>query len=159
MKLNKYKPLSQFLSESQQEQITLTFREIEAIIQSPLPYSARTSKAWWSNRTKGAYQASAWTSAGYQVKDVNVQKKLVTFAKNDSVHALRQRVGTFTWDAVSIKAFRSYLGLNQAEFATKIGVRQQTISEWENNIYIPRRAMSKYLTVIAESNDFFINSD
>ncbi len=46
------------------------------------------------------------------------------------------------------------MGLSQAELAAELGVRQQTISEWETGMYQPKRAMSKLLTLVAERAGF-----
>ena len=58
------------------------------------------------------------------------------------------------WDAEKVKALRDYLGLTQTQFAEELGVRQQTISEWEVGVYQPRRSTSKYLALIAERAGF-----
>ena len=55
------------------------------------------------------------------------------------------------WDAASILALRAGLGLTQAEFARALGVRQQTVSEWETGRYAPRGASLRVLTLFAES--------
>jgi len=49
---------------------------------------------------------------------------------------------------------RRHMGLSQAELAAELGVRQQTISEWETGMYQPKRAMSKLLTLVAERAGF-----
>jgi len=38
------------------------------------------------------------------------------------------------WNADKVKALRDFLGLTQTQFAEELGVRQQTISEWEAGI-------------------------
>lgn len=58
------------------------------------------------------------------------------------------------WDAEQIKALRDHLGLTQQQLAEELGVRQQTISEWEVGVYTPRRSTSKYLSLIAERAGF-----
>ena len=58
------------------------------------------------------------------------------------------------WDADRVKALRDHLGLTQQQFAEELGVRQQTISEWEVGMYKPRRSTGKYLTLIAERAGF-----
>ncbi len=58
------------------------------------------------------------------------------------------------WDAAKIKALRDHLGLTQQQLAEELGVRQQTISEWEVGVYAPRRSTSKYLNLIAERAGF-----
>ena len=47
------------------------------------------------------------------------------------------RDGEITWNAYSIKALRIYKGLNQEQFASELGVRRETVSEWENSKYEP----------------------
>jgi DNA-binding transcriptional regulator YiaG len=46
------------------------------------------------------------------------------------------------------------MNLTQAQLAEELGVRQQTVSEWESSVYEPKRAMSKYLTLVAERAGF-----
>ena len=58
------------------------------------------------------------------------------------------------WNRDRIRALRSHLGLTQRELASKLGTRQQTISEWENGVYRPRGASSTLLTMVAESTRF-----
>ena len=54
------------------------------------------------------------------------------------------------WNPERIKALRDHLGMTQRQLADELGVRQQTISEWEVGVYIPRRSTQKYLSLIAE---------
>ncbi|MBD2459437.1 helix-turn-helix domain-containing protein [Oscillatoria sp. FACHB-1407] len=151
---NKYEPLLNYLRRSDRPEITLTFTEIETIIGDELPTSARRQKAWWSNRTKGALQASAWMMAGYLVEAIDVAHESVTFRKPSTEYAI-QRVGdTVLWNAELIKALRRHMGLSQVEFAQKLGVRQQTVSDWETSVYDPRLSTSKYLTMVAEQAGF-----
>jgi len=58
------------------------------------------------------------------------------------------------WTAEDIRRLREHMGLTQRGLAEELGVRQQTISEWETGMYRPRRAMSKYLAIIAERVGF-----
>jgi DNA-binding transcriptional regulator YiaG len=52
--------------------------------------------------------------------------------------------------AEAIIALRRALGLSQAEFARRLGVRQQTVSEWETGRYRPRGASLRMLGILAE---------
>ena len=63
------------------------------------------------------------------------------------------------WDSDLIRTLRNHMGLSQTAMAEEIGVRQQTISEWETGMYRPKRAMSKYLMVIAERAGFTYGED
>ena len=54
------------------------------------------------------------------------------------------------WDAESVRALRERLGLTQQQLAAELGVRQQTVSEWETGIYQPRGASARMLRIVAE---------
>ena len=58
------------------------------------------------------------------------------------------------WDGQDIQTLRRHLGLTQRQLADQLGVRQQTISEWETGMYLPRGASSTLLSIIAEQADF-----
>ena len=119
-----------------------------------LPDSARSKRAWWSNRSKGALQASAWMEAGYRVEDVDLDGQRVTFRKPTTKPKV-QRVGdTGLWNSELIKELRLHMGLTQAEFAKQLGVRQATVSEWENGLYEPTRSKSKHLELVAQMVGF-----
>ena len=119
-----------------------------------LPDSARSKRAWWSNRTKGALQASAWMEAGYRVEDVDLDRQQVTFRKS-TINYQVQRVGdTVLWNRELIKALRRHMGLTQVEFAQRLGVRQKTVSNWEIGLYEPTRSTSKHLELVAEIAGF-----
>ncbi len=151
---SKYQPLLEFLRGSNQSEVILRFTEIEALMNDTLPDSARSKRAWWSNRNKGALQASAWMEAGYRVEDVDLDGQQVTFRKPTKKLTV-QRVGdTVLWNSELIKALRIHMGLTQAGFAKRLGVRQATVSQWENSAYEPTLATSKYLTLIAEQAGF-----
>ncbi|MFW5666405.1 MAG: helix-turn-helix domain-containing protein [Coleofasciculus sp.] len=151
---SKYQPLLEFLQQSNQAEVILTLAEIEEIMNDTLPDSARKKRAWWSNRSKGALQASAWMEAGYRVEDVDFEQQRVTF-RQPTAKLKVQRVGdTVLWNAQLIKALRRHMGLTQAEFAQRLGVYQQTVSQWENSAYEPTLATSKYLTLIAQQAGF-----
>ncbi len=54
------------------------------------------------------------------------------------------------WTAESVAALRAEMGMTQVEFARALGVRQQTVSEWETGRYAPRGASARMLSVLAE---------
>jgi len=58
------------------------------------------------------------------------------------------------WDAGSIRALRNHLDLTQVEMAGQMGIRQQTVSEWEQGQYEPRGASAKLLSIIADRSGF-----
>ena len=58
------------------------------------------------------------------------------------------------WNSRRILALRHHLELTQRQLATKLGTRQQTISEWETGMYEPRGASSTLLSIVAEQARF-----
>ncbi len=54
------------------------------------------------------------------------------------------------WDASQIRELRHALGLTQQGLAQELGVRQQTISDWETGAYAPRGASARLLDLVAE---------
>ena len=150
---SKYRPLFDTLSQSGKDQVVLTFGEIEARLAGKLPPSARLSRSWWSNR-RGILPASAWMEAGYQVVDVDLAGERVTFRRPVRRYEIRREGDIILWDSGLVKALRSHMDMNQTQFAGELGVRQQTISEWENGIYAPSRAMCKYLSLVADRAGF-----
>ncbi len=64
----------------------------------------------------------------------------------------RRRRRPEAWDAARVADLRRRLGLSQAAFAGELGVRQQTVSEWETGRYQPRGASAKILGMLAESS-------
>jgi DNA-binding transcriptional regulator YiaG len=151
---SKYYPLYNYLRQSGQDEVTLTFAAIETLLGDRLPPTARAQRAWWSNRGRGAVQAVAWLEAKYHVDDLDLAAEQVTFRKRDRVYNARREGDIVLWNGDLVKALRHHMGLNQAEFARELGVRQPTISEWETGAYEPKRSSSKLLTLIAERANF-----
>ena len=54
------------------------------------------------------------------------------------------------WTAAQIRKLRAALDLTQQGLAQELGVRQQTVSEWETGMYAPRGASAKLLDLVAE---------
>ena len=54
------------------------------------------------------------------------------------------------WDAARVLALRERLGMTQRQLADELGVRQQTVSEWETGAYRPRGASARMLRHVAE---------
>lgn len=151
---SKYQRLYDHLRQQGRDEVSLTISEIEELIANRLPATARTQRAWWSNRRKGAVQATAWVQAGYHAVEIDLANERITFRKPGKVYNVRRDGDIVLWDADLVKALRHYMGLTQAEFARELGVRQPTVSEWETGAYGPRRSSSKLLTLVAERAGF-----
>jgi len=71
------------------------------------------------------------------------------------VMAKRSKGPTYLpWDGARVRALRRHLGVTQTRFAQELGMRQQTISEWETGLYEPRGGSRTLLTLIAERARF-----
>jgi transcriptional regulator with XRE-family HTH domain len=151
---SKYYPLHTYLRQQSLDQLTLTLAEIESLLGVPLPASARSRRAWWSNRSRGAVQANAWMEAGYHVETIDLGREQITFRKPGVIYNVRREGDTILWDADLIKSLRHQMQWTQIDLANQIAMRQQTISEWENGLYEPKRSSSKLLTLIAEKAGF-----
>jgi transcriptional regulator with XRE-family HTH domain len=55
----------------------------------------------------------------------------------------------YHWNAETIRGLRKFLRLSQSAFSNQLGVRQQTVSEWETGVYEPRGASSTLLNIFA----------
>ncbi len=75
----KYDPLKHYLEASGQAEVPLGFDQIEQIIGSTLPASARKHAAWWSNSPAGHVNAQAWLEAGYASQNVDLHTERLVF--------------------------------------------------------------------------------
>ena len=63
------------------------------------------------------------------------------------------------WKADRVRRLRQSLKLSQQAFAQELGVRQQTVSEWETGAYEPRGASARLLDIVAERAGFTYGAD
>ena len=66
----------------------------------------------------------------------------------------RQATTSDEWDARQVRALREFLGLTQGDFAAKLGIRQQRVSEWEVGKHQPRGASRLLLSALARERGF-----
>ena len=66
------------------KEIPITFEEIETVIGSRLPPSARKFHPWWSNNPSDSVIAHAWLAAGYKSARVDLTRECLTFIRDDS---------------------------------------------------------------------------
>ncbi len=80
----KYTPLEHYLRyiPEAQKEVTLSFEQIERILNDKLPASAYEHQAWWANE-KHPHQSEkqAIMNAGWKVDAVNFIEKLVRFIR------------------------------------------------------------------------------
>ncbi len=75
---SKYIPLADYFKICSQNEVTLTYGQIETIIGHTLPNAAYLSSSWWKKTKPPALHYFAWADNGFSVKDVKLGKT-VTF--------------------------------------------------------------------------------
>ena len=149
----KYYPLYEYLkAQPDAGLLELSFDEVEKIVGKTLPTTARTVRAWWANSPTG--QGQMWQDAGWLVDDVDFKAQFVVFRPERITYRVSPIRKSQGWSADEIKALRAYAGWSQQELAQELGVRQQTISDWELGIHTSRRSMGKLLKMVAEDIGF-----
>ena len=80
----KYTPLEHYLAAlpASQQEVTVSFVQIERILNDRLPPSAHKYQAWWANQPKGSHvEAHAWLNAGWLVESFNLGERWVRFRR------------------------------------------------------------------------------
>lgn len=83
--MGKYDPLAVYLAKSDARRISLTFKEIEALLGGPLPASAYMHAAWWSNTGGSHIQAQAWLAQGFRTEQVDLAGETLVFERDKMV--------------------------------------------------------------------------
>jgi hypothetical protein len=78
--MSKYAPLTAGLADHVGPAWRASIAEIEAVLGFALPRGARSGRIWWANSGAMPHQR-AWTSAGWEVAEVDQDAGLVTFRK------------------------------------------------------------------------------
>lgn len=76
----KYIPLASFFAEASQDEITLTYTEIENIVGQLLPNAAYLNSSWWKKTKPPATHFLSWLDSEYTVKEIELGRS-VTFTK------------------------------------------------------------------------------
>ena len=63
------------------------------------------------------------------------------------------------WNRYTVHYLRNHMGMTQQEMAQELGIRQQTISDWETGMYRPRGPSNTLLNIIAERTGFTYESE
>lgn len=93
--MSKYINLARHLQAANAASWTACFAEIETILGFPLPRSAYTYPAWWSNQAgDGHSQTQAWQSVGWRTGNLDLGSQKITFSRDsNSLKPLPSSVG------------------------------------------------------------------
>lgn len=83
---SKYRRLYSYLSSLQVSEWRTSFSQIEAVIGFKLPRSARLHRPWWGNQRSpsGHSHALAWSVAGWETAEVDMDGETLLFRRTDS---------------------------------------------------------------------------
>jgi hypothetical protein len=80
----RYSALAEHLSQQTIDRVTLNFEEIEEIVGTSLPSSARDHRAWWSSDASGSHPwVNQWEEAGWRLDGVSLTEEWAIFARKD----------------------------------------------------------------------------
>ena len=82
----KYQRLYAHLCSLTTQRWRTSFEDIESVIGFELPASARLHRPWWSNQTSGNghSQALAWTAAGWETAEVDMEAETLLLRRRPS---------------------------------------------------------------------------
>lgn len=63
------------------DQVQLTLNQIEEVINTGLPASARNHRAWWANDSVGHSHSQLWLDAGWRTTYINLSQGKITFSR------------------------------------------------------------------------------
>ena len=81
---SKYALLEQYLRElpANEREVTLSFEQIERILNDKLPASAYEDRRWWDHETEANHVTKrSWAKAGWKVESLDVNKKWVKLVR------------------------------------------------------------------------------
>jgi hypothetical protein len=78
--MSKYSPLGAYLRQQRRDVVSIKFAEIEKIIGSKLPTSARY-RAWWSNNDFNSVLTKVWIEAGFKSEQVDMARHKLVFRR------------------------------------------------------------------------------
>jgi hypothetical protein len=78
--MSKYSPLGAYLRQQRCDVVSIKFAEIEKIIGSKLPASARY-RAWWSNNDFNSVLTKVWIEAGFKSEQVDMARHKLVFRR------------------------------------------------------------------------------
>jgi hypothetical protein len=77
--------------------LVLSFEELERILDSPLPPSARKHRPWWANQARHyASQARGWMDAGFLVKRVDIRAGEVVLWRDSDARSISDEGGPYS---------------------------------------------------------------
>lgn len=123
----KYRFLSDYLYESNQPRVKLSYAEIEEILKFKLPDSAVVHRNFWANTTSHSI-ALSWLSVNYTVVEVDLEERYIVFEKKRNFDKMTIDEQMRTVVAELVSEFGPGHRVSLRELYELIGARFQTNS-------------------------------
>jgi hypothetical protein len=81
MTTSKYCTLGEHLAENTNDELILSFSDIEDILGFPLPKSAHKFRTWWANDNTHSHAANGWLTYGWQVREIDLKNQHILFRR------------------------------------------------------------------------------
>jgi len=90
--MSKYDALNAYLGgeRPEKQELVLSLGDIERILNSSLPHTARADRTWWANTLRSNH-ASKWLKAGWKIGSVDLKKGEVMFTRLDDAPTLTRQ--------------------------------------------------------------------
>src|SRR5438477_6725464 len=79
--MSKYDPLGDHLRKQKNDEVPMTFAEIERVAGAKLPHSAYSHRPWWSNSATNSVMTKVWLDAGFRSARVDMTKRRLVFER------------------------------------------------------------------------------
>ena len=79
--MSKYGALTRYLNSVPDGEVRLNFADIERVVSTSLPDSARKYRAWWSNNPNNSVMTKAWLDAGFRSEKVDMENESLVFRR------------------------------------------------------------------------------
>lgn len=121
--MSRYAQLADFLNGQGVESLALSFSEIERLLGSPLPPSARKLRVWWSNDATHAQAWHGWLQAGWRVEAVDLEAGVVTFRRTGEPPIPSRARGVGGEIGAQVLATRRFEALAAEALSQRLGVK------------------------------------
>ena len=110
----KYRKLYAHLCGLRSQEWQASFTEVEAVLGFRLPLSARMHRPWWANQSRGNghSHALAWTTAGWETAQVDMEAETLLFRRRELKPERRATLDEF-WPVHSAGAWPADLSLRR----------------------------------------------
>jgi len=115
LNVSKYEALTIYLTDQpiERKELSLSFEDIERIMGTSLPKTARVDRPWWANTWRNN-QGSRWLRAGWKVGRVDLSKEKVVFVRSE--------------DTVTVKRMSSQGYENLSRFINNLPSKQEQLA-------------------------------